>query len=82
MVIIMVILTVKGTREVFPKIVVILPLAFFIISPLGVLVPLILVALDRLVLLGGILAWSWIIIVFVFPIYFWNYSTDGSDFPY
>jgi hypothetical protein len=52
MVSIMAILTAKGTREVFLKIVVILPLAFVVISPLGVLVPLILVAPDRLVLLG------------------------------
>jgi hypothetical protein len=48
-------LTTKGTREVGPKVVVVFPLAFFFISPLGVLVPLILVTPDRLVLLGMIL---------------------------
>jgi hypothetical protein len=58
MVSIMAILTAKGTREVCLKIVVILPLVFVIISPLGVLVPLILVAPDRLVLLGVIPSWS------------------------
>jgi hypothetical protein len=44
---IMAILTTKGTREVFLNIIFILLLAFVIISPLGVWVPLILVAPDR-----------------------------------
>jgi hypothetical protein len=54
----MAILTTKGTMEVFLKIVVIFPLDFVIISPLGVVVPLILVAPGRLVLLGVIPSWS------------------------
>jgi hypothetical protein len=70
MVSIMAILTAKGTREVCLKIVVILPLVFVVISPLGVLVPLILVSPDRLVLLGVIPSWSWIIIVSVFSFLF------------
>jgi hypothetical protein len=45
-------LTAKGTREVCPKIVVTIPLEFVIISPLGVLIPLVLVAPSGLVLLG------------------------------
>ena len=49
-------LTTKGTREDGFNIVVISPLAFIIISPLGVLVPLVLVAPSGLVLLGLILA--------------------------
>jgi hypothetical protein len=51
---IMTILTAKGTREVCLKIVVILPLEFVVISPLGVLVPLILVSPGKLVMLGVI----------------------------
>jgi hypothetical protein len=72
MVSIMDILTTKGTREVCLKIVVVLPLAFVVISPLGVLVPLVLVALGRLVLLGVVLvsSWSGIIIVLVFSFLF------------
>jgi hypothetical protein len=66
MVSIMSILTAKGTREVFLKIVVIIPLEFVIISPLRVIVHLILVSPVRLVLLGVIPSWSWIIIVSVF----------------
>jgi hypothetical protein len=58
MVSIMAILTSKSTREVCPKIVVILSLAFVIIAPFRVLVPLILVAPERLVLLGVIPSWS------------------------
>jgi hypothetical protein len=54
----MAILTTKGTREVCMKIVVVLPLVFVVISPLGVLVPLILVALT------GWFCWGW----FWFPL--------------
>jgi hypothetical protein len=81
---IMAILTAKGTREVCLNIFVVLPLEFFFISPLGVVVPLILVAPGKLVLLGVVLvpSWSWIIIVLVFFLSFWHYSTDGSDFSY
>jgi hypothetical protein len=42
------------------------PLAFVVIVPLGVLVNPILVSPNRLVLLGVISSWSWVIIVFVF----------------
>jgi hypothetical protein len=56
---IMAILTVKGRREFCSKIFVVLPLAFVVISPLGVLVPLILGAPGRLVLLGVVLVPSW-----------------------
>jgi hypothetical protein len=41
-------LTTNGTREGGPNIVVVLPLAFVVVSPLGVLIPLVLAALDRL----------------------------------
>jgi hypothetical protein len=72
MVSIMAILTTKGTREVCLNIVVVLPLAFVVISPLGVLVPLVLVSPGRLVLLGLVLvsSWSRIIIVSVFSFLF------------
>jgi hypothetical protein len=62
---IMAILTAKGTREVCSNIFFVLPLAFVVISPLGVLVPLVLVAPSRLVRLGLVLvsSWSGIIIV-------------------
>jgi hypothetical protein len=70
MVSIMAILMTKATREVCPKIVVILPLVFVIIYLLRVLVPLILVSLGRLVLLGVISSGSWIIIVLVFSFIF------------
>jgi hypothetical protein len=67
---IMSIITAKGTREVCPKIVVIIPLVFVIVSPLRVLVPLILVSLGRLVMLEVILSGSYIIIVSVFSFIF------------
>jgi hypothetical protein len=68
MVSIMSILTTKSTREVRPEIVVVvLPLEFVIIVPLGVLVSLILVAPKGMILLGIIFSWSWVIIVSVFP---------------
>jgi hypothetical protein len=47
-------LTTKGTREVGSKIIIIFPLTSIVISPLGVLIPLVLVAPSRLVLLGVI----------------------------
>jgi hypothetical protein len=55
----MAIVTTKGTSKVCPKSVVIIPLAFVVISPLGVLVPLILVSSGQLVLLGVVLVPSW-----------------------
>ena len=65
---IMAIFTANITREVCLNIVVFIPLAFVVISPLGVLVPLVLVTPDRLVQLGLVLisSWSGIIIVSIF----------------
>jgi hypothetical protein len=56
-------LTTKGTREYGFNIIVISPLAFIIISPLGVLVPLVLVAPSRLVLCGLIPALTWVVVI-------------------
>jgi hypothetical protein len=67
----MAMLTTKSTREVHLEVVVFFPpLAFFVISPLGVLVPLILIPPSRLVLLGVVSPWSWVIIVSVFSFLF------------
>ena len=63
-------LTTKGIREVGLNIIVIFPLMLVVISPLGVLIPLILVAPSRLVLLGVILALTWVAIVPIFPFLF------------
>jgi hypothetical protein len=54
-------LTTKGTREDGFNI--ISPLAFVIISPLGVLVPLVLVAPSGLVLWGLIPALTWVVVI-------------------
>jgi hypothetical protein len=66
-------LTAKGTREVGFNSIVISPLTPIIISPLGVLIPLVLVPHSRLVLLGLILALTWVVVVpvssFVFGIF-------------
>jgi uncharacterized membrane protein len=78
----MTMLTTKGTREVRLEVVVVPPLAFVVISPLGVLVPLILVAPSRLVLLGVVSPWSWVIIVSVFSFIFGIIRLMGQDFPY
>jgi hypothetical protein len=52
-------LTLEGPREVCSKVVVVVPsLEFVVISLLGVLVPLILVAPSRLVMWGFISPWS------------------------
>jgi hypothetical protein len=61
-------LTTKGTREGGPNIFVVPSLMFVFVSPLGVLIPLVLVAPSRLVLLGLVLvsSWSQIIIVSIF----------------
>jgi hypothetical protein len=61
-------LTAKGTRDGGPNIVVVPSLKFIFVSPLGVLIPLVLVSPGRLVLLGLVLvsSWSWIIIVLTF----------------
>ena len=56
-------LTKNGTREVGFNIIVISPLAFIIISPLGVLVPLVLVASSGLVLWGWILTLTWVVVI-------------------
>jgi hypothetical protein len=82
MVSIVAILTTKGTREVGPKIVFVLSLMFVVIFPLGVLVPLILVAPSRFVLLGVILvpSSSWIIIVLVLAFIFFIIRWMGQIF--
>jgi hypothetical protein len=54
-------LTRKGTREDGFNI--ISPLEFIIIAPLGVLVPLVLVASSRLVLWGLILTLTWVVVI-------------------
>jgi hypothetical protein len=56
-------LTTKGTREGGFNSIVISPLTPVVISPLGVLIPLVLVAPSRLVLLGLIPALTWVVIV-------------------
>jgi hypothetical protein len=65
-------LNTKGTREGGPNIVVVPSLTFVVVSPLGVLIPLVLVAPSRLVLLGLVLvsSWSRIIIVPIFSFIF------------
>jgi hypothetical protein len=60
---VMVVLTTKGAREDGFNIVVISPLAFIIISPLGVLVPLVLVAPSGLVLWGLIPTLTWGVVI-------------------
>jgi hypothetical protein len=77
MVSIMVVFTAKGTREVCPGVIVIISLAFVVISPLGVLVPLILIPPSRLVLLGVISSCSGIIIVLVFSFIFGSIQLMG-----
>ena len=54
-------ITTKGTREYGFNI--ISPLAFVIITPLGVLVPLVLVAPSWLVLWGLIPALTWVVVI-------------------
>jgi hypothetical protein len=56
-------LTTKGTREVGFNIIVISPLTPIIIAPLGVLIPLVLVAPSGLVLLGLMPALTWVVVV-------------------
>jgi hypothetical protein len=56
-------ITTKGTREVGFNIIVISPLASITISPLAILIPLVLVAPSGLVLLGLILALTWVVFV-------------------
>ena len=56
-------ITTKGTREDGFNI--ISPLAFIIISPLGVLVPLVLVSPSWLVLWGLIPALTWVVVIHV-----------------
>jgi hypothetical protein len=60
---IMIELTAKGTREIAFDSVVISPLTPVVIAPLGVLIPLVIVAPSRLVLLGLIPALAWVVIV-------------------
>ena len=66
-------LTTKGTREGGSNIIVIFPLTPVVISPLGVLIPLILVAPSRLVLLGVIPALTWVDIV---PVFFFLFGIN------
>jgi hypothetical protein len=63
-------LTAKGTREGSSNSIVIPPLTPVVIGPLGVLIPLILVAPSRLVLLGVIPALTWVSIVPFFSFLF------------
>jgi hypothetical protein len=55
----------KGTREFGFNIIVIYPLVFIIISPLGVLVPLVLVSPSGLVLWGLIPSLTWVVVIHV-----------------
>jgi hypothetical protein len=55
----------KGTREGGFNSICIPPLAPVVVSPLGVLIPLVLVASSRLVLLGLIPALTWVVTVHV-----------------
>jgi hypothetical protein len=73
-------LTSKGTREVGLKIIVVSPLKFIVISPVGVLIPLVLVAPNRLVLLGVIPALTWVVIVPVFSFLFGIIRRMGQIF--
>jgi hypothetical protein len=63
-------LTTKGTREGGSNSIIISPLMPIVIAPLGVLIPLILVAPSRLVLLGVIPTLTWVAIVPVFSFLF------------
>jgi hypothetical protein len=63
-------LTAKGTREVGSKVIIIFPLAFFIIAPMRVLVPWILVSPSELVLLRMFPSLPWIIILPFFSFLF------------
>jgi hypothetical protein len=67
-------LTTKSTRVDGFNI--ILPLAFVVVAPLGVLVPLVLVAPRGLILLGLIPALTWVVVVPV-PSFVWHYLMDG-----
>jgi hypothetical protein len=77
----MTILTAKGTREVHLEVVIVIfPMVFVVISPLGILVPLILVAPCTLVMLGVVSPWSWVIIVLVFSFLFGIIRLMGQIF--
>jgi hypothetical protein len=81
MVSIMPIFTTKSIGEVHLEVViVVLPLVFVVIVPLGVLVTLILVPPSRLVFLGVISTWSWVIIVSVFLFLFGIIRLMGQIF--
>ena len=73
-------LTAKGTREVGFNIIVISPWMPIIISPLGVLIPLVLVAPSRLVLLGLIPALTWVVVVPISSFYFGIIRQMGQIF--
>jgi hypothetical protein len=81
MVSIMTMLTAKRKREVRLEVVVFVPpLVVVVISPLRVLVTLVLVAPSRLVLLGVISPWFWVIIVSVFSFLFGIIQLMGCIF--
>jgi hypothetical protein len=67
---VMVELTTKGTREVGFNIIVISPLVSITIDPVGVLIPLVLVAPSGLVLLGLIPALTWVVVFLVLSFHF------------
>jgi hypothetical protein len=75
-------LTAKSTREGGSNSIIISPLMPVVIAPLGVLIPLILVAPSRLVLLGVIPTLTWVCYCSYFFLSFWHYSTGGSDLSY
>ena len=60
----------KGRGEVGLKVIVIFPLTPIVVTPLGVLRPLVLVAPSRLVLLGVIPSLTWVVIVPIFSFLF------------
>jgi hypothetical protein len=63
-------LTAKGTREGGSNNIVISPLTPVVVAPLRVLIPLILIAHNRLVLLGLIPTLTWVVIVHVSSFFF------------
>jgi hypothetical protein len=73
-------LTAKGTREVGSNIIVIFPLTSVFVAPLGVLIPLVLVAPSGLVLLGVIPTLTWVFIVLVFSFLFGTIQWMGQIF--
>jgi hypothetical protein len=73
-------LTTKGTREGGYNSISISPLTPIVITPLGVLIPLILVSPSRLVLLGVIPTLTWVSIVPIFSFIFGIIQLMGRIF--